>query len=51
MNPNKNDLLLAVDCATAVTFHYYDSIEITIVNSKVIEELKQVALKHIEKDL
>ena len=51
MKPNKNDLLLAVDCATAVTFHYYDSIQITIVDSKTIEDLKQVALKHMKEDL
>lgn len=51
MKPDKNDLLLAVDCATAITFHYYDSIQITIVDPKTIEDLKQVALKHIEEDL
>lgn len=51
MKVDKNDVLLAVDCATAVTFHYYDSIQITIVDSKTIEDLKKVALNHIQKDL
>ena len=51
MKANKNDIALAVDCATAVTFHYYDSIQVTIVDPKTIEDLKQIALKHIEEDL
>ena len=51
MKADKNDVLLAVDCATAVTFHYYDSIQITIVDPKTIEDLKKVALNHIQKDL
>lgn len=51
MKLDKDDLLLTIECATAVTFHYYDSIAITIVDPKTIEDLKQIALKHIEKDL
>lgn len=51
MKPYKNDILLVVDCATAVTFHYYDSIQITIVDPKTIEDLKKVALNHIQQDL
>ena len=51
MKPNKDDLLLVVECATAVTFHYYDSVQITILNDKTVEDLKQVALKHMKEDL
>ena len=51
MKVDKNDIALVVDCATAITFHYYDSVQVTILDPRTIEDLKQVALKHIEKDL
>lgn len=51
MEATKEDAQLIIECATAVTFHYYDSITITILDLKTIEDLKQIALKHIEKDL
>ena len=48
MEINKDDFKLAIECATHVTFHYYNNIDVTILDEKVIEELKQVMLKHIQ---